>query len=84
MAWKIKYLDAAIKQLSRLDKATARRIDAYLHKIENPRHSGKALQGKLKGYWRYRIGDFRVICDIQDKQLIILVMEVGDRKDIYK
>lgn len=84
MAWTIEYLDAAIKQLSKLDKATVRRIDDYLCKIENPRFCGKALKGKLKGYWRYRIGNFRAVCDIQDEKLIILVIEIGDRKDIYK
>lgn len=52
--------------------------------MANPRSSGKALQGEFKGLWRYRIGDYRVICQIKDKELVILVIDLAHRKDIYK
>lgn len=51
---------------------------------DNPRLTGKALQGKLSGLWRYRVGDFRLLCRIEDNELIILVIEIGHRKEIYK
>ena len=52
--------------------------------IENPLSLGKALSGRLGTFWRYRIGDYRIICDIQDQQLIILVIRIGNRNDIYR
>ncbi len=55
-----------------------------LDNTDNPRQQGKALQGNKKGYWRYRVGDFRVIADIVDNQVCILVLEVAHRKEIYK
>lgn len=51
--------------------------------IDNPRSSGKALQGDLKGLWRYRVGDYRLITQIHDNELVILVIEIGHRKDVY-
>lgn len=89
MAWTIDYTDTALKQLRKLDKQTAKRIvdfmDERIGNQQDPRASGKALTGPLLGaFWRYRVGDFRVICDIQDGQLRILVIEVGDRKDTYR
>lgn len=89
MAWTIDYTDTALKQLRKLDKQTAKRIvdfmDERIGHQQDPRASGKALTGPLLGaFWRYRVGDFRVICDIQDGQLRILVIEVGNRKDTYR
>ena len=89
MAWIIKYSDSARKQLKKLDKQSAIRIldfmDERVSESENPRSIGKVLTGlKLGTYWRYRIGDYRIICDIQDGQLCVLVIEIGNRKEIYR
>lgn len=83
MPWTIDYTDTARGQLRKLDKQTARRIvdfmDDRIAGMENPRTSGKALTGPLGGLWRYRVGDYRVICDLQDGALRVLVVQVGNR-----
>lgn len=89
MAWAIDYTETAKKQLRKLDKQTARRIvdfmDERIASQEDPRNTGKALTGPMLGaYWRYRVGDCRIICDIQDGALCILVIELGDRKKVYR
>ncbi len=89
MAWKIELSDVAKKQLSKLDKPIAKRITDFLlarvARLTDPRSLGEALVGKeLGAYWKYRVGDFRLICDIQDNELLILVIRVGDRKEIYR
>lgn len=88
MAWTIDYTDSARKQLLKLDKQTARRIvdfmDTRVASVDDPRSTGKALSGPLGGFWRYRVGDYRVICDIQDGALRVLVVEVGNRREIYR
>ncbi len=88
MVWGIKYTDSARKQLKKLDRQSAIRIldfmDERISKGENPRSLGKILTGpKLGSYWRYRVSNYRIICDIQDGQLCVLVIEIGDRKEIY-
>lgn len=88
MAWTIEYTDTAKGQLRKLDKPTARRIIDYMDERiagqENPRSTGKALTGPRGGFWRYRIGDCRVICDIQDGALRVLVVRVGNRREVYR
>ena len=88
MAWAIDYADTAKAQLQKLDKQTARRILDYMDErivgLENPRNTGKALTGPFGGLWRYRVGDCRVICDIQDNALRVLVVQVGNRRDVYR
>ncbi len=88
MAWAIDYADTAKGQLGKLDKQTARRIvdfmDERIAVLDDPRSSGKALTGPLGGFWRYRVGDCRVICDIQDGALRVLVVQVGNRREIYR
>ena len=89
MAWRIELTATAAKQLGKLDKSAAKRITTFLRQrlaaLENPRSTGKALTGPQLGiYWRYRIGDWRIICDIQDDVLCILVIEVDHRRDIYR
>ena len=89
MAWTIDYTETARKQLRKLDQQTARRIvefmDERIAAQENPRSTGKALTGPMLGaYWRYRVGDCRIICDIQDGALCILVIEIGKRKEVYR
>ena len=89
MAWAINYTETARKQLRKLDQPTARRIldfmDERIGLLQDPRSTGKALTGPMLGaYWRYRVGDCRVICDIQDGALCVLVIEVGNRSAVYK
>ena len=88
MAWKIKFSATARKSISKLDKPIALRITRFLSErvspLENPRTMGQALTGAVFGsYWRYRLGDYRLICDIQDEVLCILVIDLGNRKEIY-
>lgn len=89
MAWTISYTATARKQLRQLDKPMARRIvdfmDERVTAQADPRSTGKALSGPLRGaYWRYRVGDYRIICDIQDGTVCVLVLEIGHRKDVYR
>ena len=89
MAWTISYTATARKQLRKLDKQTARRILDFLDErvagAQNPRDTGKALTGPLLGtFWRYRVGDYRIICEIQDGKLCVLVIEIGHRRDVYR
>jgi mRNA interferase RelE/StbE len=88
LAWAIDYADTAKGQLRKLDKQTARRIVDFMDERvagqENPRSTGKALTGPLGSFWRYRVGDYRVICDIQDGALRVLVVQVGNRREVYR
>ena len=73
--------------MKKLDKQIARRIVAKLHEIsqlEDPRSMGKSLTGNLAGVWRYRVGDYRILCDIDDGRLVILVVDVAHRREVYK
>ena len=86
MAWTIKLSDDAKRDLVKLDKTIQKRIVSFLQErvqsTDNPRTSGKALQGNLSGLWRYRVGDYRLLCRIENDELLILVVEIGHRKDI--
>ncbi len=88
MAWKIEYADAAARVVHKLDRQQAKRILDYMDyrvaTAENPRQLGAALVGDRSGRWRYRVGDYRVICEIIDKRLVVLVIDVGNRRDIYR
>ena len=88
MAWTIEYTDVARTQLRKLDKAAARRILDYMDRrvspLEDVRSLGKPLRGPLGEFWRYRVGDYRIICDIQDEKLRVLVVRIGNRKDVYR
>ena len=87
MAWIVEYTDFATSKLESIDKTMADRIKKYLdEKIAtdlNPRRLGKSLHGNLSGYWRYRVGDYRIICEIHDEEVIVLVIDVGHRSRIY-
>ncbi len=87
MKYKIIFTDKAKKQLKKIDKYTASLILGWLEKnVENstnPRQYGKGLIGDKSGQWRYRIGNYRVICEIEDSRVIVLVLEIGHRRDIY-
>jgi mRNA interferase RelE/StbE len=88
LAWTIEYTDTAKEQLRKLDKQAARRIvdfmDERIAALDNPRSTGKALTGPLGNFWRYRVGDYRVICDIQDDAVRVLVVRIGNRKEVYR
>lgn len=86
MAWKIKVDKDAGKTLKKLDKPTAKRIYNKLKEIgslEDPRTMGKALTGNLSGLWRYRVGDYRIVCYIQDDILVVLVVDIDHRSSVY-
>lgn len=89
MLWAIKYTETSQRQLKKLDKSLALRVLDYMDErvahLEDPRSLGKNLVGpRLGSYWRYRVGEVRVICDIQDQQVLILVVEVGQRREVYQ
>ena len=85
MKYKILFTDKAKKQLKKLDKHISALIIGWLEKnienTENPRVHGKGWVENKSGQWRYRIGDYRVICEIQDENVIVLVLEIGHRKE---
>ena len=88
MAWTIDYTQTALNQLRKLDRQSARRIldflDERVAQRDDPCSTGKALSGPLGGLWRYRVGDFRVICAIQDGELRVLMAELGNRREVYR
>ena len=80
------YSHDAERQMERLDTTVQRRIKRYMANVatlSNPRTRGKGLSGNLSGTWRYRVGDYRVFCKIMDDKLIIEVIKVGHRRDVY-
>ena len=83
---KIEYAPAASKQFTQLDKPIQRRIKKYMSEIailDNPRARGKGLTSNLSGLWRYRVGDYRILCRIRDDKLIITVIEIEHRSMVY-
>lgn len=83
---KVEYSESALKQLKKLDGQFQRAIIQEMNDIatlDNPRQRGKALKANLSGLWRYRVGDYRVICDIQDAKILITVLRIGHRKNVY-
>lgn len=88
MQYKVILTERAIKELRKIDRYTAALILGWIEKhlegCENPQLQGKALKSNRTGQWRYRIGNYRIICKIQDGKLTILVLEVGHRRKIYK
>jgi mRNA interferase RelE/StbE len=89
MAWRIRFDPAAQKELSKLGHESAKRIlkflDERVAKLDDPRSIGEALKGSELGeFWKYRVGDYRLIADIQDGILCILVVRVGNRREVYR
>jgi mRNA interferase RelE/StbE len=88
LAWTIEFAKTARDQLRKLDKTVARRIADFMEKRvasrDNPRELGKALRGPLGELWRCRVGDCRIICDIRDSALIVLVLQIGNRREVYR
>ncbi|MFC1844718.1 type II toxin-antitoxin system RelE/ParE family toxin [Thermodesulfobacteriota bacterium] len=87
MAWRIEITETAKKQLDKLDRQAQKEILRYLReKIgtdEDPRRFGAPLRHELTGRWKYRIGSYRLICDIQDTKILVLVLMIGHRNKIY-
>ena len=87
MVWRIDFTRNADKAMRKLDRGIAARIFEELDeiaKLEDPRVRGKSLTGNLAGVWRYRVGDYRILCDIDDGRLVILVIDVAHRREVYK
>jgi mRNA interferase RelE/StbE len=86
--WAYKLSEPALKQLGKLDRHTQKEIFAYCDKrlsgAGDPRAFGHALTGSLRGLWRYRVGDYRLICELRSRELVILVLAVGHRREIYR
>jgi mRNA interferase RelE/StbE len=87
MNYKIEFTNIALKNIRKVDVISRKQILKYitdvLSKLENPRLLGKALTGNLGSFWRYRVGHFRLLCEIQDNKLTILVVKIAHRKDVY-
>ena len=88
MNWTIEIDEKAKDELLKLDREARKRIikfiDERLLKLDDPRKLGESLKGNLSGFWRYRVGDYRLICDIEDSKVNILVIGIGHRRNIYK
>ncbi len=89
MAWRVDFAKGAQKDLAKLDGAGRDRVLRFLAKRieggDDPRKLGEALKGPVVGrYWKYRVGDYRIICDLQGDMLLVLVVRVGHRRDVYR
>jgi mRNA interferase RelE/StbE len=86
--WRVEISRTAEKQIQKLDRTAQASIIRFLRErvqvADNPRELGKPLHGDKGGLWRYRVGDYRLICDIQDERITVLVVRVGHRKDVYR
>ena len=88
MAWVVELADSAADALDKLDAPTQQRIWRFLRgklsATDNPRQTGKALTGPYSGLWRYRVGDYRIVCRIEDARLVVLVVKIGHRRHVYQ
>lgn len=88
MRWHVVFSRAAQKQLRKTDRSTKIDITHYLERrlatAEDPRRFGKPLSANLAGLWRYRVGDYRLLCEIQNHELIVLVVKIGHRREVYQ
>ena len=88
MVWTIEYTDRARRELRKLDKPSARRILDYMDQriapLDDVRTQCKVLRGPLGEFWRYRVGEYRIMCELRDKELRVLVVRIGNRKDVYR
>lgn len=86
--WHLVFSKKADKQLAKMDVGVCRIIVAWLLKnidgCDNPRIHGKGLTGNLSGAWRYRVGDYRILCEIREQELVVLALEIGHRREVYK
>ena len=87
MTWQVKFDDRARKELRKLDAQSQDRILGWIRKTLatdlDPRRVGTPLKGRMKGLWRYRVGDFRILCQIRDDEVLVLVIRIGHRRDVY-
>jgi mRNA interferase RelE/StbE len=89
MAWTVELSAEADRQLSKLDTSQAKRILKFLYervaRLDDPRSLGQALHGSQLGeFWKYRVGDYRLICKLEDNRLVVLVLRLGHRREIYR
>ena len=88
MGWRIELHPEAARELKRLDRAAAARIvktlETRIATLDDPRQLGTALKGEHAGYWRWRIGDYRVVARIEDERITILIVRVGHRREVYR
>ena len=88
MAWAVELLKSAADALDKLDPDTQQRIWRFLRGrlsgTDNPRQAGKALTGRYSGLWRYRVGDDRIVCRMEDARLVVLVVKIGHRRNVYQ
>jgi len=88
MSWVYRFDQRALKELKKLGKQAQREIVAYLDERvagdADPRRFGKGLKADLAGLWRYRVGDFRILCQIVDGELLVLVVALGHRRNVYE
>jgi mRNA interferase RelE/StbE len=89
LVWRIEVSETAAKQLGKMDRPVAQRIRLFLREriatLDDPRSIGEALKGSELGeFWKYRVGDWRVICQIKDKQILITVLTLGNRREVYR
>lgn len=89
MAFEIEFDPEAVKDLKKLDRQVQQRLLGFLKlrvaTLDNPRDLGEALAGgKLGAYWKYRVGDWRIICDIQDRRIVVRVLRIGNRREVYR
>ncbi|WP_455141118.1 type II toxin-antitoxin system RelE family toxin [Stomatobaculum longum] len=88
MRYSMRYTEKAIQSLKKLDRSVLILIKSWIEKnlvdTDDPRHHGKGLTSNRSGQWRYRVGNYRILAEIEDKKLIILVIEVGHRNSVYK
>jgi mRNA interferase RelE/StbE len=87
MAWKVELDPDAQKELQKLDKPISRRILKFLYqrvaRLDDPRQIGDRLQGTLSEFWKYRVGDYRIICSLEHDRLLVLVLRIGHRREVY-
>ena len=87
MKYDVEYSKTAVNTIKKMDSSTSKLIKTWIEKnlinTENPRIKGKALTGDLKGLWRYRVGDYRILAEIQDTKIVILILDIGHRSKIY-
>jgi mRNA interferase RelE/StbE len=89
LAYRVEFDPEALKDLKKLDRPVQQRLVGFLRTrvgmLENPRDIGEALSGATLGhYWKYRVGDWRIICDIQDQRIVVRVLRLGNRREVYR
>jgi mRNA interferase RelE/StbE len=89
LGYRVEFDPEALKELKKLDRPVQRRLVGFLKTrvatLENPRVIGEALAGaRLGNYWKYRVGDWRIICDIEDARIVVRVLRIGNRREVYR